>query len=60
MVEGRPGLSDFYYAFVRCNSKAAFDELYRSKVMFAGYELEICTSHRTTRVGFELLWSNNP
>ena len=60
MVEGRPGLSDFYYAFVRCNSKAAFDELYKSKVMFAGHELEICTSHRTSRVGFELLCSNNP
>ena len=44
--------SDFNYAFVRCNSNTAFDELYNSTVTFAGHKLDIRTYHRT-RVGFK-------
>ena len=35
--------------YVRCNSKAAFNELLKSEVSYAGYDLRIICSNRTYR-----------
>ena len=43
MIQTTYGTSGFNYCFVRCNSKAAFDELLNGNVTFAGQELIIRT-----------------